>query len=261
MIETYCKNCVFKILDINGIQTGCSLNRTSVLPIDRKQDGYFVLSRFCNTNRPDEWLQSLSFEESQKSKEIVLQEVVPRIGFFIKLDTSVEDPINKLESTILDIVNQEIYKARYVIISNDKVEYNPDIQSLLTKYFDFEQTKYHITQIVEKPLNDNLLIDESSRLFLNGWLYVTTSGQKIDINFMKIINDLINFKMKSVSVILPYDEFNGLVFQTALFKFLCGNKKRRIDDDTFDDRPFLEKIKDLQSSEKTIFSWEEINVS
>lgn len=261
MLETYCKNCVFKILNSDNVQTGCSLNRTSLLPINRIQNGCFVLGRFCNTNRPDEWLQSLSFEESQKSEEIVLEEVVPRIGFFVKLDTSVEDPMKRLESSILDIVNQETYKARYVIISNDKVEYNQEIQALLTKYFDFEQTKYHITQIVEKPLNDNLLIDESSGLFLNGWLYVTTSGQKINTNFIKKFNDLINFKMRSISIILPYDEFNGLVFQTALFKFLCGNRKRRIDDENFDNRPFLEKAKDLQSSEKTIFSWEEINAS
>lgn len=259
MIETFCKKCVFKILNEDGAQTGCFLNRTSVLPIKRiDNENCIVLGKFCNTYRPDEWLQSLSFDEAEKSAEIVLEEVVPRIGFLINFDTS-KSGLYDLESTLLDIVNQKTHKARYVIIINHKVEYNPEIQKLLTKYFNFEETKYHITQIVEKPSNDNLLIDEASGLFLNGWLYVTTSGEKIKHDFIETMHQLINFKMKSISIILPYNDFNGLVFQTALFKFLCGNKKRRIDEDIFDDRPFLEKAKGMESSENAIFTWEEIN--
>lgn len=259
MIETHCKNCVFKIIDKEGIQTGCSLGRTEVLPLKEKtSDGYYVLSRFCNTYRPNEWLESLSFDESQDISKIVLEEIIPRFGFLIVLDTFKDGCIADLESCILDIVNQDLHKARYVIVVTDKVEYNPEIQQLLTKYFNFEETKYHIVQLIEKPQNKNLIIDEASMLFLNGWVYVTSSGEKINRNLLSTFNELINYKMKQISIILPYDEFNGFVFQTALFKFLNGNKIRMLDEEKFDNRPFLEKAKDLQTSEKTIFEWKDI---
>lgn len=258
MIETHCKDCVFKIVNNDGVQTGCSLGRSEKLPIKEISDGYYILGRFCNTHRPNEWLESLSFDQLEKSSDIVLEEVVPRFGFLIVLKTSNTDPLQELESRLLDIFKQEKHKARYVIVVTDKVEYNEAIQKLLTKYFIFEETRYHIVQLLNNPENKNLIIDEAFSHFLNGWLYVTESDKEIDRNLINKFNELINHKMKQIAIVLPYDDFNGFIFQTALFKFLNGNRIR-IKDEVFDNRSFLEKAKDLETSEKTIFSWKDIN--
>lgn len=260
MIETHCKDCIFKVINDQGVQTGCAIGRSEKLPLKEKtEDGYFVLGRFCNTHRPSEWLESLSFEEAERSKEIVLEEVVPRFGFLIVLKTSNENCLKELESRFIDIVSQK-HQARYVIVVTDKVEYNEGIQQLFTKYFIFEQTKHHIVQLLEIPENKNLIIDEASSHFLNGWLYVSYSDQIIKHDLLDKFNQLINYKMKQISIILPYDDFNGLVFQTALFKFLHGNKIV-VKDETFDNRSFIEKAQAMQTSEQTIFSWKDVNES
>ena len=72
--------------------------------------------------------------------------------------------------------------------------------------------------------------------------------------------------MKRLSVVKPYDDFNGLLFITALFKFLNGNHKKAYEMENgelyFDSRPFLEKIEDMKDETgETLITWEEFNAS
>ena len=64
----------------------------------------------------------------------------------------------------------------------------------------------------------------------------------------------------------PYDDFNGLLLSTPLFKLLNGNYKKAYETDDgeldFDDRPFLEKIEDMKDNTgETLITWEEFNAS
>ena len=78
-------------------QLSCKLDRASKLGIQEKDDeNFFVLSRFCTTYRPKEWLNDLSLAESKDIKETALKEISPRVGFFVLLDTSKEDAIDDL---------------------------------------------------------------------------------------------------------------------------------------------------------------------
>jgi hypothetical protein len=259
MIETTCKGCVFAHLE-NEKQTGCDLERLEKLKFHRNEDGKsFTVERFCNTSRPKEWADSLSLEESLDLKKTVMTEVRPRIGVLIYFETLAIDPLRSLENTISKITAQE-YLPRYIIVANNKVEYNEAIQKMMASKLP-EDTEHHLVQMITQEKNKIEVIDECFRHALNGWMYITTSGESIPKNLMRGMNRIINEDMKKITVVNPYDGFNGMVFQTSLFKLLNGNRPKIWAVEEIDDRPFLEKAKDLDKDckEKTIMSWEEFN--
>ena len=259
MLVTHCKNCVFAK---SNPQTGCALSRSEKLGVETTHEGFFMLDRFCNTFRPEEWLINLSFDEQDRRNEVVLEEVVPRIGFFILFDVAVDNAIDKLRITIDDIKNQHAHAARYVTVATNKVEYNEEIQQMLTDRFDFDTTEHHIVQLVGDFDDDHFIIDECFRHAKNGWIYVTSSGERVDTHLIDKIHQRINVDMKKLVVVTPYEKLNGLIFQAALFKFLKGNKDRPMDDGTIDDRPFLEKVADVGKVDpETLMTWDQFNES
>ena len=260
---TQCNGCVFAKLD-DSKQISCDLNRASKLGIqDKDEDGFFVLSRFCNTYRPKEWLSDLSFAESENINETVMSEVYPKVGFFVLLDTSSDDPIMRLKTTLRDIKEQELFPPIYVIIINDKVEYSEEICGVLATTFNFDETAYHVVQLEIEIDNPSKRIDEAFTHAKNGWAYVTSSGESVPRNLIRKIHERINIDMKKLVVIKPYGEINGLLFQAALFKFVNGNKTKLYQDEVVDSRSFLEKIEHaaLESDDETFITWSEFNES
>ncbi len=257
MINTNCKDCVFAI-GANP-QTGCTLSRAQKLEIEIMQDGFYSLKRFCNTYRPEQWLSELSLDEYESRNQIVLKEVEPRIGFFVILDTSLDGAIQALTTTLNDIKEQELHQARYVVVMTDKVEYNQEIQALLVDMFDFEVTEHNIVQTIN--LDDkNLIVDECFKYAKNGWIYVTSSGERVNRKLISKIHQRINVDMKKLVIVTPYDKMNGLIFQASLFKFLNGNKQKIQDDGSLDDRPFLEKVSTMDKTDlETIMTWDQFN--
>ena len=67
--------------------------------------------------------------------------------------------------------------------------------------------------------------------------------------------------MKRLSVVLPYDGINGLLFQCSLFKYVNGNGVKQWDENNMDHRPFLEKVKDLDTNNNSILNWSDIDAS
>ena len=119
-------------------------------------------------------------------------------------------------------------------------------------------------QIVKQPHLKDLLIDESFKHAKNGWAYVCNSGEDIDPEFISKVHKRINIDMKRLVIIKPYDDqLNGLVFQTALFKFLNGNHTKIFGDEIVDSRKFIEKIEESSaiSDKDTCITWEEFNAA
>ena len=260
---TMCSGCVFAELG-NSQQVSCQLDRASKLKIqDQDENGYFILSRFCSTYRPTEWLNELSFAESDDIKKTVLSEIHPRVGFFVLLDTTKEDSIEQLKQTLTDIKEQELISPRYVIVINDKVEYSEEICGLLAKMFNFDETAYHVVQLQITPDSLSNRIDEAFAHAKNGWAYVTSSGESVPRDLIYKIHQRVNIDMKKLVVIKPYGEINGLLFQAALFKFVNGNKPKLYTDEVVDSRSFLEKIEhaSIDSDDETFITWEEFNES
>ena len=259
-VNSSCKGCVFAEVDTH--QTSCKLDRAAKLGIDDKdEDGFFVLSRFCTTYRPKEWLSDLSLAESMDTEKTVLEEIYPRVGFFIVLDTTRDDAIEQLRATVEDIKNQKEIAPRYIVIINDKVEYNEDAFAVVQPLFDFEETEYHILQLqveIDDPVNT---IDEAFAHAKNGYVYVTTSGERVPRDLIYKIHKRVNLDMKKLVVVKPYSGVNGLLFQSALFKFVNGNRPKLYQDEIIDNRPFLEKVKEAakESDDQTLIDWSEFN--
>ena len=257
-VQSHCDGCVFAKFEDQ--QTGCTLNRDARLGVEEtKENGFFALSRFCNTYRPKDWIPLLSLEESSNLENAVMEEVRPRVGFFVIMDTSDVESINRLKSTLLDIKNQNKGTPRYVVVINNKVEYNEEIQTLLTELFDHDETLHHIVQINVEFHTKHHVIDEAFIHAKNGWIYVTSAGEKVPSDLLEKIHQRINIDMEILSVVKPYDEINGMIFQAALFKLFNGNRRKVYDDEnhTVDDRSFLDKVKSAEGSEGSMLEWEE----
>ena len=274
-IQTSCKGCCF-IEKQGDSQVGCSLGRHSLLGVESLQDdGSFMLDRFCNTYRPEEWAKSLSVKKSLDPEATVLDEVFPRIGFFVNFDT---DPENTgeygddviaceemLAKTLESIANIDGTPS-YVIVINDRVEHNQFIWEQFFKLFGdkVKDTKYHIVQIETKPEKVEQLVDESFKHAENGWIYTINSGDTVDPKILQKIQNYVNIKMEKLTLVKPDgDVFSSMLFPAFLFKFLNGNRNKIFQDTTSTEGSFLEKMEeaDKRSPSKTVVTWEEFNAS
>ena len=274
-MQTSCKDCYF--MEKQGdSQVGCSLNRHTLLGVESLQDdGSFVLDRFCNTYRPEEWAKSLSVKKSLDPEATVLQEVFPRMGFFINFDTDPKDTgeygddvivcEEMLTKTLDSIANINGVPA-YVVVVNDRVEHNQFIWEQFFRLFGekVKDTKYHIVQIETKPEKVDKLIDESFKHAENGWIYTINSGETVEPSILESIHEYVNVKMKKLMMVKPNgDIFSSMLFPAFLFKFLNGNGQKIFQDMTSAGGNLVEKIEeaDKRSPSKTVITWEEFNAS
>ena len=256
MIYTRCDKCVFATV-VNNKQSNCSLNKAEVLGVEEvNENGYYNLKRFCNTYRPVEWLSELNVAESEDLHNTVMAEVFPRVGVFIILDTE-DESLNNLQATLGDVGNQTEGVFRYVVVVTDKVEYNEGIQELFVSMFDYDTTNHHIVQVKEELPTKYHYIDEAFSHAKNGWIYVTSSNTGVQIDLLSKMHKHINIDMKPLTVVKPYDDINGMIIQTALFKFLNGNKTKVFDDGSIDSRLFLDKIADMSTTDdnRSLLEW------
>lgn len=260
---TKCGGCVFSETE-NNEQIGCRLGRSTKIGVrDKDDDGFFLLDRVCNAYRPIEWLGDLSLAESEDIMGTVREEVRPSVGFFVLLKTEDDKDISELRATLEDIKSQELITPSYVVVVTDKVEYNEETLNILNSMFDYKKTPYHIVQLQITPDDIHKRIDQAFKHARNGWAYVTSSGESVPRDLLQKIDHRINSEMKRLVVVKPYDEINGLLFQTTLFKFLNGNKSKLHNDEIADHRSFLEKVEDAssRSDDDTFITWEEFNAS
>jgi len=266
---TSCKGCVFAATCPDTPeykQGGCALNRHELLGVKSLQDNYFVLEEFCSTFRPQEWLDGLVFEDQLNSRQVVLDEIYPRMGYFVKFDNTLDEPIAKLRQTLKSIAEAS-YKTQgmpmFIVVVNDKVEYNEEIWTLfLAQFQEVSDTDYHIVQINEE-MEDRYFIDEAFIHAKNAWIHTLTSGQEVPSNINDKLHEIINIKMEKLALVEPYNEFDGFLFPAFLFKFLNGNRVKVFIDEQVDAGTFLEKVKSAEgrSDAKTVYTWEEFYAS
>jgi hypothetical protein len=257
-INTKCQGCVF-LESVVGIQTGCVLNRPEKLGVKEAAET-FILERFCNTYRPEEWLKELSFEESISPEEKVLNEVSIRMGYI--LDVSKENS----ESKVFDCL-QAIKKAEpsWVSVVTRGPEWNDFIWSSFIQLFGEESdVNYHIVQVgKEEPAK--ILSDHGFKHAENGWVYLLKSSEDLpDLAQQKIdLNKVINQDLKQIAMMQTSEDCDdhGICFSAVLFKFLNGNRTKVYQDEQADSRSFVTKVRDAQkrTESNTIYTWNQIN--
>lgn len=273
-IKFSCSGCVFTEMTPGSggfWQTGCELNRIEKLDAnvsmeDGGEAGSFAhFNRFCNTYRPSQWLDLI--EGSPQSN--VMREVSPCVGFFVIFKNDAENPLEELKKTILSIKNQKgHHQARYVVVLNDKVQYNAEVLNLLKGAFDDHQlkghlpTEYSFVQSVKNTESNFDLLDEAFAKAKNGWAYFTESTTAVPLDLLDRIHQRINVDMKRLVAVEPKDEnLNGMIFQTAVFKLVSGSRPM-VDSETLllNSKNFIERVKEIETEDPdTIITWEEFN--
>lgn len=254
---TSCKDCVFAEKNEDSTQVGCELERSDKLGVGSVNEGNYVLERFCNTYRPDDWLQDLSFDEAINTEGAVLKEVYPRVGFFIKLDTNVEDAISELDKTVKSIAENN--NPAYVVAITEKVEYNQEIWGLFLRHFgDSGPTKFHIVQLSGEFAILDRIVDEAFTHAQNGWIHITKAGTEVP-SVGDRIQKIVNKDMVQLMAVEPYEDIYGMTFQALLFKFLNGNKTKVFHDATKMSGTFMDKVRASQerTNSKCLYTWEE----
>jgi hypothetical protein len=265
-INTNCQDCVFASYGRDGFQHGCQLGRSEKLGVSEESEGKknFILNRFCNTYRPDDWLKVLSFDESMDIESTVLDEIMPRLGFFVRLDTDEPNAIDALDYT-LNSINRSTVHPAYVVVVTDKVEYNEEVWGLFIKHFGEQNfiTKYHVLQLTEEPETIMKIVDAAFTHAENGWIMTTTSGCTVKPDIVEKLHKILNKDMKQIILVEPYDDYNGMIFPAYLFKFLNGNENKIFRDEILDGRAFIDKVRAAEERGKTkhIMKSEEFNAS
>ena len=263
-IEFSCTGCVFAE-HTNGRQNGCRLGRLEKLcpedilaeglESDSEEDFSFTFNRFCNTFRPKEWLHIIEGDDVN----CVMEEVKPRMGLFVILDTSKgAETISHFKKTMTSAINQSLGKFRYVVVINPDVAFNTEVQEILASSFNFNETEYHLVQILDEEIELHHL-DDAFAHAKNGWVYVTTSGEEVASDLIETIHKRINQDMRRMAAVMPYEGINGLIFQSSLYKYLDGFRQV-IDEETGEEVPFhfIDRVKALESDDSdSLTSWED----
>lgn len=244
-ITRSCEGCIF-ILKNEERQDGCALGRTEKLNTKNKFDEnneYQILDRFCNTYRPQEWRKADMISPAARA----LEEVLPSVGVIINFQHSLEE----LENTLISMKDQDGNSFKYLIILNDRVEYNQEISILCKKYVD----KWMLVQMMDEYNHENC-IDDVFNHVKNGYIILIKSGYRFPKIFLETIHERINIQMKRLMV--SYDTNKEKILTSAsLYKFLKGNKPKITEDGTTDKRNFFERLVDIRSEDPdSIISWE-----
>lgn len=244
-ITRSCEGCIF-VLKNKEKQDGCMLNRTEKLNPENKFDDknqYQILNRFCNTYRPQEWRKADMISPAARA----LEEVLPAVGVIVNFKHN----LGSLERTLESISNQVGNKFKYLIVVNDKVEYNQEISILCKKYID----KWMLVQMMDEYSHENC-IDDVFNHVKNGYIILVKSGYEFPYTFLETIHERINVQMKRLMV--SYDTNKEKILTSAsLYKFLKGNKPKVTEDGTTDKRNFFERLVDIPSEDPdSIVSWE-----
>lgn len=254
-IKFSCKDCVFAISD-EYQQIDCKLNRLEKLNRDYKtqalpkDDKFYHFDRFCNTFRPPVWLETYHNNDIEIATNEVYKEVYPRLTFIIQFNYD----LYNLISILHDIENQTIPNRKFVIVINDKVEYNEDIFDNMENILKTNIGSYHLVQSMPN-LDKEYLNDEGFKLAKNGWTVFLKDGATIQRNFAEIIHNRINIDMKRF-VFAQNKNGNKMIIQSAIYKLLNGNKPKTNKDESIDDRPFLEKFNDLEQTDPdSVIEW------
>lgn len=258
-VQTNCKGCVFATLNNKSIQEGCSLNRHERLGVGAKEEN-FILERFCNTYRPQEWLEGLDFQESLDTKATVMDEVSIRMGYILNICE--ENSEKRVFDALTAIQNAS---PNWVSIVTADPEWNEFLWGHLVQLFGTDgSVKYHIVQ-VGKDHAIKTIIDEGFKHAENGWVHILKSKEDMsNLAEQKAnLNKAINEQVKQVVMVERSDDLidHDVCFPAYLFKFLNGNRTKIYNDKNADSRAFSVKIKEAgkRTDCKTIYKWSELD--
>jgi len=241
-IETHCKNCVW------SVDNKCEMDRLEkfekLVKIEY-EDGYAKFPRFCNAWRNQAWIDNQSEPMTQIELEM-------RIGMGLVVDFTNNHDLKQLEKTFISCILGQYLIPNYVIVINDKVEYQEEIDKILVYYF--KDNPRNIIQILD--LEKIYYMDEAFKFARHGYTTFVYSGDILPYKYLEIVNNHINKELKFLSACFSKDE--KIIFQNTLFKLLGGNKPVATEGGSINRDDFLTRLLAMKSEEKCIYLWDEL---
>lgn len=261
-IKFSCKDCVFaQYTSFKGkdIQYGCVLNRLQTLnPEDSFQEednvSYATFNRFCNARRPIAWMQQYCDDDLSVAQKEVMEEIKPRLSFIIKFNYNVD-----FFKQIADSLRNQISSRKFVIIINDKPEYNLELFEILEELYKEEKIVQY--SILMPPSNLQYIydsIDEAIMFCKNGWIVFLDEGKNIPPDFTEKIHNRINIELKRF-VYCDSKKDKSFIIQASLYKLIGGNSPKVNGDGSIDKKSFLDRVSELKAEDPDcLVSWENI---
>lgn len=259
-IKFSCKDCVFsENILVNGksVQYGCMLNRSQKLNPEEKfesdeNSSYYVFNRFCNTRRPKEWLEEYYSGNMDSAVIGVMSEVRPRLSIIIDFNYDMD-----LLKENFSIIENQMESRKFVIVINDKIEYNMEIFTTLdTLYQKGKIAQYHILMpVADTPTYDS--IDDSIKFCKNGWIVFLDKGDKLPADLTEVIDNRINSEMKRF--VYCKKENKTFIIQAAIFKLLGGNSPKIMSDGSINNDDFITRVNNLQYKDNDcVVEWSDL---
>lgn len=256
--ETHCKDCIWASKKMSLEGNLCEQNRLAIYKPKDIVDGYYKFPRFCNAWRDAGW------QEKNKGMEKQRLNTEMSVGMGLIIDFTNNYDLGALEKTLdsaylPDVFPDEMlprYKTKtpnYLVIINDKPEYQQEIAKIVEFYVD-EPSDGHLIQILSAP--KEFYMDEGFRFARHGYSTFVYSGDILPYGYIDRINSLINEELAFFSC--SFAEDGKIIFQNSLFKLLGGNKPLLREDGSIDNRDFVSKLLDMKSDQKCVYLWEEL---
>ena len=251
-IQTSCKDCIFAEYN-NNTQTGCKFNRieqfknngTKIVEAYDDDKEFFVIDRFCNYCRNDQWMKDNV--NGQTAEQVVKNEAKIQVDVLVYIHAG--NYIQSIQQTI-DSLNQQFMLPKSItLVNNNSTIKNHDLVLLMRNQTN--QYSWRVEQIVEENCKKLRAIDLSVKKCKGTYYIVIDAGSILRENFIYQINQMINEQLLKISLIIG-NGHSPSVTQTRLHKILAGNKGSKT---------VIEKIKELaeeQNLEHMIKDWSEI---
>ena len=255
---TKCEPCIFKAYSPKSIlgeeewkQSGCGLGRLKIFQAQDKvqlDNGHYVIKGVCNTCRGESWAQQNNhFNLITK----VYDEIRISLDFILtSLDNTKKDVVGDLAELVSQCLAQKQIKPKQIIlvIKNKNIDYNELFNIIRELCGDI---KFNIVRIVDQEADVHTCIEMGVQKSRSRYYAVFGDQERIPTNLITTLNEIINQQLKSLSMVRPYDGYNGLILQRMLHRIFGGNRVM----------PIYEKIEDaatIQNSQANLYTWEEL---
>jgi hypothetical protein len=250
---TGCQPCIFAEV-YDGQQIGCDFNRLEkYIEQDKaeqdKDSGYYTITTICNTCRGEEWANKHIGRNLIAAVEDEIK--IPVDFILMSIDDSAEEVLKQLPDLVKKCVNQDRIKPKKIIcvLRNVNIK-SSEVNDILRECCD-GIVEHQLVRVLDFTADTHRCLDMGVQKSDSRYYAVFGLGNNIPKNLIVILNDIINYQLKSVSMIEPICGFNGMIVQTALHRIFGGNHVM----------PIYEKILDaakLQDRMDNIFTWEQL---
>jgi hypothetical protein len=245
-IQTTCKDCVFRVRTITGVDscTHDRINKFKEIGVKIEvEDGFNVIDRGCNLIRNEDW--ALAHTGTVDLKTIARSEVVKRSTIFIQFSSN--NSIDDIENIMGQLRNQKLKPDNIVIYygDNEKATSSVAIIKLLREKFSDVNWKLEI------PMSNNGMIRDEWHKFIDKYntshyFILLFASDNIDENLCSDIDKAVNDDLLKVGLVVDND-FNMFAVSSDFFFSLSGDSPIKLPYQEIDEQGnVVDKVSELE---------------